>query len=283
MDRPVDIASTGAAAARGRRAGLGRCSVRCRGPPQPTNRRTVVRGRPRAVDRTLAIERPDTAARADAGPDAAARRRRPIPRRPRRPTATPDTRGRPRRRTRPRRRPRRPTARRTPTPAAAAHHDEPQPVPPLRDGPPVHELLVRAGRRPVDGQPGPPARATRAFARQERTSTRRPGLHNRYQYATRGNDPQGWAWALRYFTARPRYYARAYTYKTAGARSHRRRRSPAPGIPVGVTVNARDARLGRPRLPRRRSTRPSRRRRRSSGSTSAARSGSPRIRGRTTT
>jgi hypothetical protein len=60
-------------------------------------------------------------------------------------------------------------------------------------------------------------------------------MHNRYRYATRGNDPQGWAWSLRYFTRHRPYYARAYTDKNAAIRSivsslSRTRQ------PVGVTV-----------------------------------------------
>jgi hypothetical protein len=60
-------------------------------------------------------------------------------------------------------------------------------------------------------------------------------MHNRYKYATRGNDPQGWAWSLRYFTHHRPYYARAYTDKTRAinsiAASIARTRQP-----VGVTV-----------------------------------------------
>jgi hypothetical protein len=62
-------------------------------------------------------------------------------------------------------------------------------------------------------------------------------LHNRYRYATKGNDPQGWAWSLRYFTGGRNYQARAYTDKTAAINSI------AASIartkhPVGVTVYA---------------------------------------------
>lgn len=61
--------------------------------------------------------------------------------------------------------------------------------------------------------------------------------HNRYRYATRGNDPQGWAWSLRYFTGGRNYQARAYSDKTAAinsiAASIARTRHP-----VGVTVHA---------------------------------------------
>jgi hypothetical protein len=62
--------------------------------------------------------------------------------------------------------------------------------------------------------------------------------HNRYTYATRGNDPQGWAWAATYFSqGEATYRARAYTDKTAAvnaiADAIRRTRKP-----VGVTVRA---------------------------------------------
>jgi hypothetical protein len=60
-------------------------------------------------------------------------------------------------------------------------------------------------------------------------------IHNRYRYATKGNDPQGWAWSLRYFTYGRPYYARAYTNKDLAIKSI------ADSIartrhPVGVTV-----------------------------------------------
>lgn len=59
--------------------------------------------------------------------------------------------------------------------------------------------------------------------------------HNRYRYATKGNDPQGWGWSLRYFTRGRPYYPRAYTNKDAAiasiAASIARTRHP-----VGVTV-----------------------------------------------
>jgi hypothetical protein len=62
-------------------------------------------------------------------------------------------------------------------------------------------------------------------------------LHNRYRYVTKGNDPQGWAWSLRYFTGGRNYQARAYSDKTAAINSI------AASIartkhPVGVTVYA---------------------------------------------
>jgi hypothetical protein len=59
--------------------------------------------------------------------------------------------------------------------------------------------------------------------------------HNRYRYATLGNDPQGWGWSLRYFTNGRAYYPRAYTNKDTAINSiwasiARTRH------PVGVTV-----------------------------------------------
>ena len=58
--------------------------------------------------------------------------------------------------------------------------------------------------------------------------------HNRYDYRTLGNDPQGWAWGLRTYSGKP-YYARAYTNKqqalNAIVASITR-----TGDPVGVTV-----------------------------------------------
>ncbi len=61
-------------------------------------------------------------------------------------------------------------------------------------------------------------------------------LHNRYRYRTLGNDPQGWAWALRYFSrGTTTYTATAYSDKNAAinaiAESLVRTRDP-----VGVTV-----------------------------------------------
>jgi len=62
--------------------------------------------------------------------------------------------------------------------------------------------------------------------------------HNRYTYVTKGNDPQGWAWAARYFSrGEANYTARAFTDKTAAvnfiAETIQRTRHP-----VGVTVRA---------------------------------------------
>jgi len=60
--------------------------------------------------------------------------------------------------------------------------------------------------------------------------------HNRYTYATKGNDPQGWEWSLDHFMrGDANYTARAFTDKTkainAIADALRRTRHP-----VGVTV-----------------------------------------------
>jgi hypothetical protein len=78
--------------------------------------------------------------------------------------------------------------------------------------------------------------SNRTYARQSYIY-RLTRMHNRYRYATRGNDPQGWAWSLRYFTHGRPYYARAYTDKMKAinsiAASIGRTRHP-----VGVTVHA---------------------------------------------
>lgn len=60
--------------------------------------------------------------------------------------------------------------------------------------------------------------------------------HNRYSYRTKGNDPQGWAWGLRYYSGRTTsYYARSYTNKSkalaAIADSIARTKEPV-GVPV---------------------------------------------------
>jgi hypothetical protein len=62
--------------------------------------------------------------------------------------------------------------------------------------------------------------------------------HNRYTYITKGNDPQGWAWAATYFSrGEATFTARAFTDKTAAvnfiAETIQRKRHP-----VGVTVRA---------------------------------------------
>ncbi len=60
--------------------------------------------------------------------------------------------------------------------------------------------------------------------------------HNRYRYATSGNDVQGWAWALRRWTYKP-YYARAYLSKTV-AMNEIVKAIDRTGHPVGITVKA---------------------------------------------
>jgi hypothetical protein len=60
--------------------------------------------------------------------------------------------------------------------------------------------------------------------------------HNRYTYATKGNDPQGWAWTLRTYSG-VNYQSRAFSNKTTAINSI------AEAIkrtkhPVGVTVRA---------------------------------------------
>jgi len=60
--------------------------------------------------------------------------------------------------------------------------------------------------------------------------------HNRYIYVTKGNDPQGWAWSLRYFTqSQANYQWRSFTNKSTAvnsiAEALKRTRHP-----VGVTV-----------------------------------------------
>ena len=79
-------------------------------------------------------------------------------------------------------------------------------------------------------------KSDRSYATQERIykGTRK---HNRYAYATKGNDPAGWAWALRYYSGgRTTYRDRAFTNKTAAitaiAESIDR-----TGHPVGVPVH----------------------------------------------
>ena len=123
-----------------------------------------------------------------------------------------------------------------------------------RDRPPVHELLVRAGRRPsrcgnlVLGT----SRTGRTCA--SRRYYKQIRQHNRYRYATKGNDAQGWAWALRLLHGGQPYYARAYTVQD-------RRRSTSIVASIDRTRHAgrrhrprRDACLGRPRLQARPST-----------------------------
>jgi hypothetical protein len=59
--------------------------------------------------------------------------------------------------------------------------------------------------------------------------------HNRYRYKTKGNDIQGWAWALRYHTGED-YRARAYSSKSKAIREIARAID-RTGHPVGITVH----------------------------------------------
>jgi hypothetical protein len=59
--------------------------------------------------------------------------------------------------------------------------------------------------------------------------------HNRYRYRTKGNDIQGWAWALRYYTDQP-YRARAFVSKNAALRAIAEAID-RTGHPVGITVH----------------------------------------------
>jgi hypothetical protein len=59
--------------------------------------------------------------------------------------------------------------------------------------------------------------------------------HNRYRYTTKGNDIQGWAWALRRFTG-GEYRARAYTSKSK-AMAEIAEAIDRTGHPVGITVH----------------------------------------------
>ncbi len=54
--------------------------------------------------------------------------------------------------------------------------------------------------------------SNRSYATQKYFYKRTRG-HNRYTYATRGNDPQGWSWAVRSYSGKP-YAAYAYTSKS---------------------------------------------------------------------
>jgi hypothetical protein len=59
--------------------------------------------------------------------------------------------------------------------------------------------------------------------------------HNRYHYKTHGNDVQGWAWALRKYTAQP-YQWHAYSSKNAALKAIADAID-ATGHPVGITVH----------------------------------------------
>jgi peptidase C39-like protein len=59
--------------------------------------------------------------------------------------------------------------------------------------------------------------------------------HNRYRYKTKGNDVQGWAWALRKYAGMP-YQWYAYTSKTSAIKAIARAID-ATKHPVGITVH----------------------------------------------
>lgn len=61
--------------------------------------------------------------------------------------------------------------------------------------------------------------------------------NNRYTYATKGNDPQGWAWALRSYSGnQTTYQARSFTNKTASLAAIVESID-RTGAPVGVPVH----------------------------------------------
>jgi hypothetical protein len=61
--------------------------------------------------------------------------------------------------------------------------------------------------------------------------------NNRYTYATKGNDPDGWAWSLRYYSGGvAEYQARAFTNKTASLNAIVESID-RTGTPVGVPVH----------------------------------------------
>ncbi|HEY4632810.1 MAG TPA: hypothetical protein VIH00_02750 [Candidatus Limnocylindrales bacterium] len=74
----------------------------------------------------------------------------------------------------------------------------------------------------------------RTYARQK-SLYRQIRKHNRYRYTTKGNDVQGWAWALRRFTGED-YQARAYASKSR-AMAEIAEAIDRTGHPVGITIN----------------------------------------------
>jgi hypothetical protein len=59
--------------------------------------------------------------------------------------------------------------------------------------------------------------------------------HNRYRYRTNGNDIQGWAWAVRYYSKEP-YAARSFASKTTAIKAIVSAID-RTGHPVGITVH----------------------------------------------
>jgi hypothetical protein len=79
-------------------------------------------------------------------------------------------------------------------------------------------------------------RSDRSYATQERIY-RATRQHNRYVYKTKGNDPQGWAWSLRYFSGGTTTYRdRIFTNKTAAINAIASAID-RTGTPVGVPVH----------------------------------------------
>jgi hypothetical protein len=76
--------------------------------------------------------------------------------------------------------------------------------------------------------------SNRTYARQK-SLYRQIRKHNRYRYTTKGNDIQGWAWAMRRFTGED-YQARAFTSKSR-AMAEIAEAIDRTGHPVGITVH----------------------------------------------
>ena len=203
-----------------------------RSTPRAVAARLAPRGRPRAWRRSVP-GRLGRGRRRDAAPGPRRARLRPT-RRPRpTPTATPGP---------------DPTAARPrpPTPAPVAHR--PPPSPPRRRSSPASTCIARARWSASTRTTGASRRRPQSMVNLVRRTSNRTLLdarssiykmtrqHNRYRYATRGNDPQGWAWALRDYCAARRYTACAYTDKDVGDGRRSRRSIARTRDPVGITV-----------------------------------------------
>ena len=73
--------------------------------------------------------------------------------------------------------------------------------------------------------------------------------HNRYTYATKGNDPQGWEWSLRPLHARRCELHRPRIHRQDEGHQRDRRRAPTDPPPGRRHGSRRHPRLGRARLP----------------------------------
>jgi hypothetical protein len=71
--------------------------------------------------------------------------------------------------------------------------------------------------------------------RRQKSLYRQIREHNRYRYTTKGNDIQGWAWALRKYTGKA-YQPRSYTSKSTAIRAIAKAID-RTGHPVGITVH----------------------------------------------